>query len=132
MNQTIVLYTNIAETRQNKRIEILKGVDSARKKLFKLKNLISKTKTPISIMTSCFPENVFKVVWKESGCVHLLKLYLPTSTYNQLSQLQIKPDYPLIALDFIYKAAQKEYNKLGERYNKIRSADLGSFKRLWW
>lgn len=132
MNQTIVLYTNIAETRQNKRLEIIKHIDSVKKKLFKLKDWVAKTRVQIDVITSCFPENSFKIELKTSEYPHSLLLYLPTSCYNKLSPNQFEPDYPNVVLNFIYKAAEKEYHRLGERYNKIRSADIGSFKKPRW
>ena len=132
MNQTIVLYTNIAETRQNKRLEIIKHIDSAKRKLFKLKEWVANTKVPINIITRCSPEDNFKVELKTNEYPNLLLLYLPTICYNELSPKQFQPDYPNIVLNFIYKAANSEYHRLGERYNKIRSVHIGKFKKPRW
>ena len=134
MNQTIRLFINNTETRHNKHLEIVKQLDSLQRNVLGLKDVIARIYIGnLNILTFVSSsDNEFQIIFKTSEYPVLLIFYLPKNVHDEFIPKNNLPNYPILVLDYILKAARKEYNEIGKKYNKTSSSNIGRSRKLWW
>ena len=133
MNKTIRLYTNISETRHRKHLEIVKTLQSVQENILDLKKWLNSIKSEINVYVSITPEvNKFEIVLKTSECPVSLYFSLTQKSYEEITSNCNPYKTPMYVLDYIYKLARKEYNQIGEKYNRVSRVNIGRSKTLRW
>jgi len=87
MNQTIRLYVNIAETRQRKRLEILRSLNSIQGKILRLKTCIItySRNLDVRIFTS-LNESEYQIFFNTSEYPYKLYFFLPQNIYEEFTK----------------------------------------------
>ncbi len=133
MNQTIRLYTNSNETRHKKHLEIAKTIFNVQKKILDLKTWLKSFNCDLYIIPNVSSrDDRYEIVIKTSDYPISISFYLPEKAYAELTAKSNNLEYVIMVLDYIYNLARMEYNKIGEKYNKVSSANIGKSRTLRW
>lgn len=131
MNETIRLYTNISETGHNKQLDIVKSLQSVQEKILRMKKWLKSYKGTLTVRTNVsLSPDVFEIILKTSCYPTTLSFSLTQKVYGEIIRERLNPDYPLKVLDYIFKLARNEYNRIGERYNKVSRLNIGRSRTL--